>query len=409
MNVLHVNYEDLHGRRFNGYDLLSELASRGVVGKQAVLSKLSANPAVVSLCGEPGDAALQEATIQAERGHSMDHLLYPWGRVLAGTPEFRNADVVHYHLIHSHMLSLLDLPMLCAAKPSIWTFHDPWPMTGHCVHPGSCDGWLTGCSPCPSLDAFFPLQEDRADRMYRVKQRVFGEIDLDIVVASQFMRDMVRRSPLTRQFDRVHLIPFGIDTQAFLPDSEKTASRRALGIPDNHFVILVRATDSEFKGLPYVLKALGSNPPSRPTTLLTVDQRGLMKDLAHDYNIVDLGWVEDATLYPRVFSAADVLLMPSIAESFGLMALEGMAAGRPVICFKGTAPESVTHAPESGIAVRMCDSRALRAALDALSANPEEARRRGHFGRTLAATEYSHEGYLDTMASLYRTVQTRVR
>jgi len=409
MNVLHVNYADLPGRRFNGYDLLGDLRDAGVAGKQAVLSKSSTNPDVVCLCGESGDGFLREAVSRVENRHSMDHLLQPWGRVLAETPEFQYADVVHYHLIHSQMLSLLDLPTLFAARPSVWTFHDPWPLTGHCVHPGQCEGWLAGCSPCPRLDALFPLKEDRADQMFRIKQQLFSQSDLDIVVTSDFMRDMVARSPLTGGFQHIHLIPFGIDTGAFLPSDEQLVSRRALGIPDDNYVILLRATDSEFKGLSYVLEALGSNPPARPTTLLTVESRGLMKGLSPGYDIVELGWVEDAALYARAFSAADVLLMPSTAESFGLMALEAMAAGRPVVCFEGTAVESVTHAPECGVAVPMGDSEALRVALDKLAADPGDARRRGHLGSALAAGPYSHRGYLDSLAALYKSVQMRAR
>jgi glycosyltransferase involved in cell wall biosynthesis len=206
---------------------------------------------------------------------------------------------------------------------------------------------------------------------------------------------------------RVHLIPFGIRADAWLPDSERIASRRLLGIPEDDFVIFFRATDSLVKGLRYIIEALGSKRPARPTTLLTVDQRGLLGSLSSSYKIVERGWVEDPSLYPRLFSACDVFLMPSTAEAFGLMALEAMAASRPVICFEGTALPSITHAPECGIAVPAGDSDALRCAIDELAGNPEEAHRRGHLGRAIAAEKYDYERYLDSMASLYHSVEAR--
>jgi len=407
MKVLHVNNVDLQGRRFNGYDLLAALESRGIAAKQVVLSKLSDNPRVTPLLRDRWDEQLVRSVRIVEERHSMNNLLTPWGRLLADTPDFKEADCVHYHLIHNGMVSLLDLPWLMNLKPSVWTFHDPWAMTGHCIYPMDCDRWLRGCETCPHLDRHFPLKNDCSSRMWRVKQRVYSELDTDIVVASDFMREMVQRSPLTSGFDRVHLIPFGIDASEFLPDVEKSASRKLLGIPENDFVVLFRATTSEFKGLRYISEALGSRPPDRPTTLLTVDGRRMMDALAPSYKVVDLGWVDDPSVLPRAFSACDVLLMPSTAEAFGLMALEAMAAGRPVICFEGTAVPSVTHAPDCGIAVPSGDSMALRAAVDELAQNPAEAQRRGGLGRTIAIEQYSRERYLDSLAALYHGIEAR--
>lgn len=409
MNILHVNYIDLPGKRFNGFDLVADLAVLGVASKQAVISKLSNSPDVVLLANQPADGLLQETLVQTERRHSMDHVLYPWGRVLARTPEFASADVVHYHVIHGHMISLLDLPALCQMKPSVWTFHDPWALTGHCIHPRECSGWLTGCAACPTLDAQYPLEKDCASRMWRLKQGVYRATDADIVVTSEFMRDLVRRSPLTSTFDHVHLIPFGIDPSRYLPDEARSSSRRRLGIAHDDFVILVRATDSEFKGLPVVIEALGAAPPSRSTTVLAVDQRGLLERLSPAYRVLELGWVDDESVYAQALSASDVFLMPSAVESFGLMALEVMAAGRVVICTQGTAVASVTRAPDCGIAIPANDPGALRTAIDELASDPAEARRRGALGRELAVTDYAHDEYLQALVDLYVSVHERPR
>jgi glycosyltransferase involved in cell wall biosynthesis len=344
---------------------------------------------------------------EVERRHSINNLLVPWGQVLARTREFQDADLVHYHLIHNQVISLYDLTWLFGIKPSVWTFHDPWPLTGHCVHPMGCEGWLSGCDPCPFLDRLFPLAHDHADRLWRAKKRVFSDLDLDVVVASSWMLDMVRRSALTSHFERVHLIPFGIDARLFVDDGEKRDSRRRLGIPEDDFVVFFRAQSWEVKGLPSIIDAFSATPPVRSTTLLTVDGRGMLKSLRGDYRIVDLGWVADDALYPRLFSACDVFLMPSLAEAFGLMAVEAMAAGRPVVCFEGTALPAVTHAPECGIAVPAGDANALRAALDRLAADPSEAARRGQLGRAIVAEQYRLEPYLDSLAELYRSVLAR--
>lgn len=409
MKVLHVNNIDLHGRRFNGYDLITDLRSRGVDGKQAVLTKLSRNPRVFSLWSSRADEQLHGALRRVEQRRSMNNLIFPWGRALAATPEFMEADVVHYHLIHNEVIGLLDLPMLFSQRPSVWTFHDPWPLTGHCIHPLKSRGWLTGCHDCPSLDEPFPMDRDFAYRMLRIKKRIFADANVHIVVASEFMRDMVSRSPLTSHLKSVHLIPFGVDASAYLPEEERTRSREQLGIPRDDFVVLFRASTWNIKGLGYILDALNAGPPGRPTTLLTVGQKGLVDSLPRAFRVAEFGWVEDNATLARIYSASDVLLMPSTGESFGLMALEAMASGRPVISFDGTAVPWVTHAPECGIAVRMGDATALREAMNTLASNPDESRRRGQLGREIAVNEYSHDVYLDSLASLYAEVSGATR
>ena len=138
----------------------------------------------------------------------MNGLLPPWGEVLSQTDGFCNADVVHYHLIHNQMISLLDLPRLFAEKPSVWTFHDSWPLTGHCIQPCGCDEWSTGCTLCSRPELPFPLAPQYSKLMWNVKRDVYSRLDVDIVVASKRLAERIERSELGRLFGNVHMIPF---------------------------------------------------------------------------------------------------------------------------------------------------------------------------------------------------------
>lgn len=404
MRVLHVNFADLVGRRFSGYDLIEELRPFGIESAQAVLHKESDSSEVVSILDDETNLRLVNAIGRVERRRGMSGSLFPWARILEGLPEFGDADVVHYHIIHTEMISILDMNRLFNAKPSVWTFHDAWPITGHCVQPHGCAGWLTGCSPCPYLDRPLAIDRDCAGRSWSLKKRVYETLSADIVVASRHMLDMVRASPLTSHLENLHLIPFGVNRDIYLPDSEKSRSRHVLGIGPDDYVLFFRSTNAPHKGEGHLIEALQKRPPVRPTTLLTVEGKGQLAALKGMYKVRELGWVNDEHLLARAFSACDAFVMPSLAEGFGLMALEAMAAGRPVICFQDTAVATVTHAPECGVAVPMGDATALRAAIDDLMDNPAEGTRRGSLGRTLTETEYEHEGYLRALSSLYLRV-----
>ena len=97
VKVLQVNNVDLHGRRFNGFDLIEDLGARGIDCSQAVLNKLSGDPRVFPLIEGPADEALHRALARVEDRRSMNNLLFPWARRLLETSEFGEADVVHYH------------------------------------------------------------------------------------------------------------------------------------------------------------------------------------------------------------------------------------------------------------------------------------------------------------------------
>ena len=69
------------------------------------------------------------------------------------------------------------------------------------------------------------------------------------------------------------------------------------------------------------------------------------------YRIIELGWQDNEEVMRRFFVSCDIFIMPSLAESFGLMAIEAMAAECVVVCFEGTVIEENTGAPDIGVSV----------------------------------------------------------
>jgi glycosyltransferase involved in cell wall biosynthesis len=173
-------------------------------------------------------------------------------------------------------------------------------------------------------------------------------------------------------------------------------------------VICLRAFDNLYKGLDYFRQAMRMLESDK-ICILTTQGEGNLDEFIGRYQVIELGWTNDEALLLDSYAATDIFVMPSSAEAFGLMAIEAMACGRPVICFEGTALPEVTFAPEAGLAVPMRDAAALAAAIDRWLGNPEELHMRGRRSRELAEKYYGLELHLDRLTALYRmAVERRV-
>ena len=405
LNIVQISDTDIQGRRFNGHDLQIALNSIGHQAYHFVVNKDGNETTTIPLISGRGLFS-RSLLIEFEQRLSMNGLAFIAGDIIKDRPEFQTADVVHYHLIHNYMLSLLDFPDLVMSKPSVWTIHDPWAFTGHCIHPMECFGWKTGCSPCPRIHDYFPMKYDKARQMWNIKKMVYKKMDIDIVVASHFMKELVNNSPLTAHFENVHIIPFGIKTKNFYK-ARKRDSRIFWRIPENNFVIAFRSEQSEFKGVKYILEMLQKLNPSRPVTLLSIGYEPLPLNVKTRYHTIELGWQNNPNIIYNFYAACDIFLMPSIAESFGLMAVEAMASARAVIVFEGTALPSVTFAPECGIAIPNKDSDALKETIERLMQNQNECDRRGEKGREIAEKYYRFEDYISRHITLYEDIVSR--
>jgi len=404
MRVLQVAVNDLVGQRFNGFDLIEPLRERGVECYMAVLNKRSDEAAVHVLSDGLRDDGLRSTICALEDRYGMNGVLHPWGAILADSDVFRSADVVHYHQVHNQLISVLDLPRLFAEKPSVWTLHDSWALTGHCVQPCGCEEWRVGCEFCPRPELRFELDAEHSRMMWNLKRSMYSRMEVELVVATEHMLDRVNASPLGQQLGVPHLIPFGVDSPN-VPD--RASARAALGISAESFVIMVRIGTEDYRGLKYFVEALSLAPPARTTCIAAISTTGQLTSLESDYDVRDFGWVE-GELHAQLLAACDVFVAPySWAVGFGLVAVEAMSAARAVVCFDDTSIASVTRAPDIGVAVRNCDPRALRGAIDRLMGDQAECDSRGRAGLALARGEYGKERYVERMLDLYEVVAQR--
>ena len=399
MNILQVNYTDKLGHRFNGGSLIPWLRGQGHNSLHMVGVKESTENTSMSLI-PPSWEGLTRLANKIEHSTSLQNIFYPQSFLLPFNSAFKTADLVHYHIIHNQFFSYLAFPLLSKLKPSVWSLHDPWAITGHCIHPFACEGWKqTDCHPCPHLDYPFAIQKDRAWLNYKLKDFAYRHSHIHLIVASRWMKSLVEQSPLLKRFP-VHYVPFGLDLRTFSPGS-KVEAKAKLGIPHDKIVVGLRALGGAFKGLEYSFKALELLPANLPIHVLTCQYEGLLSSISDKFQVTDLGEISGDIGMVEFFRAVDIHLMPSMAESFGMMAMEAAACGVPSVVFDGTPLPEICFAPEGGIAVEKGNFQKLSQAIYSLIQDEERRLSMGQKARYLAEQNYDFDTYAKSIFRVY--------
>ncbi len=405
MNILHLSSTDNIGGRFTGYSMQEALSPKHKV-EMAVWNRTTSNPWIHSLKPNRLFRILINLIRKLDHNLGFEGLMGISGWILPEQDFFKRSDILHLHLIHNDaFFSVLSLPMLSRLKPIVWTIHDPWAMTGGCVYSFDCERWQNGCAaPCPHPRHSSVFQQKIPAFHWKIKKYIYQKSNINLIVASNWMKKRVEKSPLLAGLP-CHLIPFGVDLDIFKPYS-KVESRRKLGIDPNHKIIAFRDVGLEgdqFKGMKWLKESLELLEPKTPTCLIALQDGRSFQSLRSKYTVLTPGWIDGEQL-ALTLSAADIFVMPSIQEAFGLMAVEAMATGTPVIVFEGTALPDVIGINQGGIVVPAKDSSALAAAIKLLLENNDLCNKLGKQARYLAEQQYGLPLYIERHIRLYEQV-----
>lgn len=247
-------------------------------------------------------------------------------------------DVINLHW-HARFISIENIAALTGTdKPVVLTIRDMMPITGGCHFFHGCDRWLRDCRPCPQMP---PLLRNAPGDALAAKRASYNFSNLTLVAISNHSRQLLERAPYFRDC-RIETIPNSIELDVFRP-YDKSEQRKALGLPHDRKIIgYVPSFSSEVKGYREFLQALDRLDPAElggdPVILLVGNETPATQKIRQHKKV--LGYISDNIHLARAYSAADLVVVPSLEETFSNTTAEAIACGTPVVGFKtGAIPE----------------------------------------------------------------------
>ena len=405
LSVLHISTADnVGGSGRSAYRVHTGLKELGVRSRMLVGQKVTADQDVQLIAG-PGFQKVDRFFDRGLGRLSLQYLFYPSSFYLPRHQWFKEADVIQLYNTHGNYFSHTALPMISRRRPVVWRLSDMWPMTGHCAYSFDCGRWQTGCGSCPILSDPPELYRDTTATLWRIKKWIYARSNLTIVAPSRWIAEMAAQSPLLRRFD-VHVIPNGLDTKIFAPGPREEA-RLSLRIGPAERVIMFSAqliTDRR-KGGHFMHAAIERLAASEENlTVLIVGKGGEETDLPSSVRKIVLGTIRDDRELATAYSAADVFVLPTLAENLPNGVLESMACGTPPVTFDvGGCRDAVRHM-ETGYLATYSDSDDLTEGIRLLLNDEELRRRLGRRSREVATSEYGTELQAKRFFSLYQDI-----
>ena len=220
--------------------------------------------------------------------------------------------------------------------------------------------------------------------------------------------------------EKITVIPPGVDISHFYPIDPDEA-KSVIGVPQEDQMLLFVGRIEPLKGVdtliraiaqmhsrglhtcfPHYLAIIGGDPNVQPHEMTTEMSRlqGLCKELGLEEMVVFLGKRAQSSL-PYYYSAAEVLVMPSFYESFGMVALEAMACGTPVVASQVGGLAFLVQDGLNGYVVPGGDPDALSERLAQLISSPGLRKQLGQQAAAYAL-DYSWENITSRIIDLYQ-------
>ena len=224
-----------------------------------------------------------------------------------------------------------------------------------------------------------------------------------LIAISEHVRQHLIRQGVSQK--RISVVRNGVDVHKFVPQ-EAAGFRAEMGLSADWFCFSVVAMFEKYKGLSFLLETFRTVADKAPNARLLIagsgpleaDLRLQVERLNLSHFVRFLGFCEDVR---PVISASDCLVLPSECEGLGLVLLEAMASGRPVIATDSGGPKEIVDEGVTGMIVPVNDIEKMRNAMLYALRNLDWTREAGTAAREYVVSERSVEREVDEIEEVY--------
>lgn len=264
------------------------------------------------------------------------------------------------NIIHLHWTAgFVDYKILKKlGKPIVWTLHDMNPFTGGCHYSNNCNKFKNDCIACPQLIGTKNINNSYFDQNY--KKKCLLSVSPVITSPSLWLKSCSEQSSVFKEYETIH-IPYSLDLSIFKPQNQDFC-KKVFDLEDEKRTILFVSEDINNirKGFNLLLEALNKTESKNIQICVIGENR---KSIQNKFNIVYLGKISDERLISIAYSAADVLIIPSMEDNLPNVMLESLACGTPVIAFPVGGMREVIKTGLNGILSREVNSDSLSIAI----------------------------------------------
>jgi len=224
----------------------------------------------------------------------------------------------------------------------------------------------------------------------------------EVIACSQFMvREVVQNFELPAE--KVHLVPNGVDPDRWLtPTSTPSSERAPLVVAwgriqyEKGFQVLARAINELRQRVPGIRCVIAGRGSYLPELQTQIDMEGVS-------DIVQLaGFVPDSELH-ELLQQASCVVIPSLYEPFGIVALEGMAAGAPTIVASTGGLAEIVAGTDAGMLFEPGNHHELADRIAEVIADPAAADRLRANAASLLRRRYTWNAIADETITVYRS------
>jgi len=244
-------------------------------------------------------------------------------------------------------------------------------------------------------------------------KRVLNGADTIIATSNSYINESMF---LGDYRDKIKVIPNGINLKEFENPLSSVECRSKLGLPMDKKIILFFGNIVSYKGPHILLKSIKLLKNQINDFIVVFAGRGGMQEelvkmaekLGIEENIRFTGYVDDA-LKPLYFKSADIFCLPSItiAEAFGIVNLEAMASGIPIVSTRLGGIPDVVEDGKNGLLAEPGDEKSLAKALTYLMENGDAAEKMGNYGNK-KVKDYSWEKIAEKTEKIYNKLYSNL-